>query len=581
MKYKNIFSVLLVYFFAVIFIVIAMLFNVSVSHASANNMEETSPISVTKVKYLGKDRLFGVAFDDPNSYVHLGQDNLQNYTYYLLYDLMPFTQRTKFTSLVPPRIDVSPPFEQWFEITSTNHHVSWVYQDLEYDYRNTVQLHGLTHQWNTTCFHEFHQTPCQNSSYYYYTQSEASSAVRKAANIYYDAIGRNATVWKFPGYAEGLFGLNALLDTFPVITHFKKNHFDEGSYEPVMIGKRIVINDSMPVWHQVPYFFGDSYFIAGHGTLVWNAEFEQMQECLNLLWCDQYRSRLRNLLSFAENEVDILYVDYSEAGEITDMYENAILSEVNNHSFQVIDNTTFPYRKRLAVRIWGGFTPDLEYVQITTPSRKKVAQNMVSYRTDYDQRYAIVVIPVENGTYAIRFMQREPQDPEFIARNVLIRSGGKPNLPAKMNYSIEWVGDADVWGEYENGNKFVHGFRFTDKRWVEKDFITGKLHILGASGSGTEHFSAYLPFSFYKTDSTRFYKKYMINTSFMRLDMPEAPISIPEKYNATWELIMTYPDGTKENKEFSDAGPSILFSATIKEKGITTIEYMRSAHRSI
>ncbi len=524
-----------------------------------------SNISIEKKNYLGKSRTFSVEFDD----MAYENENYTGVTYRKYYeglidflDLYDKTNGTKYSwALIPnPKTKNS----NKSNLTDPNNNFRWIMADSEYDKRITLCLHGYNH----------------SNDYSSNDPAEADRTTQNSINIYKEVIGRNATCWKFPRYAAGSYGWGSLLQ-FPYIV--LANAISGQRHNITRAGSRKVIKDQMG--SSVPTSFTNNYLASGH----FSPNISNTRDGLNRT---AYFDDLLTLINYAEAQNNINYEDWRELGEIWDMYNFTNLTVLNKTSFKINDDATYwTYRKRLAIEIKEKLNETYPYINITTPSGLKVAQNMINYDEWGLNRTAIIIIPVENGTYTLTPSITQPTDPSFEIQNFTIFAnntkwgfnGSQVNASAYTIFKIVWTGDSNVWGSYNNTNNNInitHGFRFNqsqgDNWWVEHDMKTGKLHILGASGSGIEYIHAGMPFTFTKSVNEVNFKRYILNATgvFKNITGNNINLSIPEDYNSDWGLNISYANGTTiTNKKFYDGG-SIIFSVPIiMEDESMIIEY--------
>ncbi|MBU0963330.1 MAG: hypothetical protein KKD48_05490, partial [Nanoarchaeota archaeon] len=509
-------------------------------------------IQLEKLNYLGKARAFSVGFDDMMFAVQ--EISSVGYKFYYdglidFFDLYDKTNGTKYSwDLIPKDSTDNPSVKNGSNLTDPNYNFRWNMADAEYDKRIAICLHG----WNHTVYNEYVSGTSEIANY----------STEYAFNLYNEVIGRNATCWKFPGYKEGGFGFDSLL-YFPYVLYIKNTNLHNIN----KTDSRISAGDDMGT--NVPNSFANNYFVSGHFA----SNVSTNRDNLNRT---KYFDDLLTLINYAEGQQNVSYEDSSELGEIFDMYTSTILAVLNETAFRInSDDTYWTYRKRLAINLTYILDDATNpYVQITTPSGMKVSQNMTTYTGTGANRAALVIIPVENGTYTITNLTTQPTDPSFTIQNFTVFANNTKwsfnstdaNASAYAIFKIVWTGDSNVWGNYNNTNtdfNITHGFMFNqsqgDNWWVEHDMKTGKLHILGASGPGTEYITAQMPFVFTRTVNDASLKRYIINpTAIFKNIIANFNLSIPESYDNSWKLNITFANGTViNNTKFYQSGSII------------------------
>ncbi|MDD5650718.1 MAG: LamG domain-containing protein [Candidatus Nanoarchaeia archaeon] len=517
--------------------------------------------TIDKISYLGTGDFYSLGFDD---YLY-GTDGLENSR--RQYDGMKFFLSTYYNSSLKIVLTTIPKPEtaqvNRANITNPIDNYRWNIADYEFD--KVINLCG--HGYN----HSFEFVPGITDS------KSANDTILNSYNMLTNVIGRNMTCWKFAGYSEvhpyGSIALSNLPYIMAMRGEANSNYVERNlSYTNI-----IEMKDLMGI--AILDFSTGSRARSGHFCPS-----DQGGDCM-------HPGGFSTELTQAKGR-NISILDWDELGELYDMYNGTNLTINNFTTFNINSDATFwSYRKRLAINITGIIDDATHsYLQVTTPSGIKVAQNRIKYTGTGKERAALIIIPVENGTYTITNLSIQPTDPSFVINNITIYANNTKwgfnssdaNGSAYMMFKLQWTGNVNIWGDYNNTNSdfnITHGFRFNqsqgDKWWVEHSMETGKLSILGPSGPGTEYITAQLPFTFVKSIDNSNYKRYIINNTNVFFNMTgNFNFSIPEIYASNWKMNVTYPNGTTlTNIKFYQGGSTIFSLPIIMEDSSTIIDY--------
>jgi len=537
-------------------------------------------LKITKLEYLGNKRGYSIGVDFFGYLTSQGATMNYNQYYHGLKDIMKLYLKTNQTKISIATIPNPNTNNNYSNMSTSENNFRWMIADLEYD--KYVYTYPTGYLFNFTEGVEYLGgfTIPNNLS-------NSMNMTENSYKLYKEVIGRNATSFKFPQYIMGPESVKTIYskDIFPYKTHLVKER------EVFTLNEKT--NNTIELSTNAdPLCDVDSSFINNYFVEAYTCEADLLGLCACLNDSSYFDSLLTNV-NYAEVQSDISYLDFGELGEIYSMYAFTDITLMNDTRFSLVTTSNWTYKKRLAINITGIFTTSNQYLNLTTPSGLRIAQNMTTYTGSGTNRGALIIIPVENGNYDLIPVDVQSPDPSFIIENLTIFANNTKwsfngtddsNSSAYAIFKITWTGNANVWGDYNNTNtdfNMTHGFKFNhskkDDWWVEHDMKSGKLHILGNSSTGTETIHAEMPFTFTQSVETSWYDTYILNMTNVFTNISQVNVSIPETYDGSRNLTVKLPNGTNINTNFYPGG-SIIFSVPIiQEDSSIVIDYTGAA----